>query len=160
VTDEMRANRDLMTDLAGIFSIKVDEKVKNIKENVTKYVCNQITQDEDWKIEVSGEPSAFNCYKVPKPSIQFKDSTYDLDDSFSWNREIRTRKFVDMKPLIQWAIVYTSSSRDEYYRIEKCSLEFLREGGTTTYIVNGRSKYLLKVIGSAFRIQQDSLHPL
>ncbi|SHH90825.1 Ser/Thr protein kinase RdoA involved in Cpx stress response, MazF antagonist [Butyrivibrio fibrisolvens DSM 3071] len=30
------------------------------------------------------------------------------------------------------------------------SLEFLREGGTTTYIVKGRPKYLLKVIGSAF----------
>ena len=36
------------------------------------------------------------------------------------------------------------------YGIESTSLEFLREGGTTTYIVNGRSKYLLKVIGSAF----------
>ena len=36
------------------------------------------------------------------------------------------------------------------YGIESPSLEFLREGGTTTYIVNGRSKYLLKVIGSAF----------
>ena len=36
------------------------------------------------------------------------------------------------------------------YGIESLSLEFLREGGTTTYIVNGRSKYLLKVIGSAF----------
>ncbi|MBO4421448.1 MAG: hypothetical protein J5783_06435 [Lachnospiraceae bacterium] len=38
----------------------------------------------------------------------------------------------------------------EYYRIENCSLEFLREGGTHTYIVNGETKYLLKVIGSAF----------
>ena len=36
------------------------------------------------------------------------------------------------------------------YGIESLSLELLREGGTTTYIVNGRSKYLLKVIGSAF----------
>ena len=36
------------------------------------------------------------------------------------------------------------------YGIESPSLEFLREGGTTTYIVNERSKYLLKVIGSAF----------
>ena len=36
------------------------------------------------------------------------------------------------------------------YGIESPSLEFLREGGTTTYIVNGRPKYLLKVIGSAF----------
>ena len=36
------------------------------------------------------------------------------------------------------------------YGIESPSLEFLREGGTTTYIVNGRSKYLFKVIGSAF----------
>ena len=36
------------------------------------------------------------------------------------------------------------------YGIESPSLEFLREGGTTTYIVHGRSKYLLKVIGSAF----------
>ena len=38
----------------------------------------------------------------------------------------------------------------EYYGIENHSLEFLREGGTLTYIVNGRTKYLLKVIGSAF----------
>ena len=37
----------------------------------------------------------------------------------------------------------------DYYGIENISLEFLREGGTTTYIVNGRSKYLLKIIGSA-----------
>ena len=36
------------------------------------------------------------------------------------------------------------------YGIESPSLEFLREGGATTYIVNERSKYLLKVIGSAF----------
>ena len=36
------------------------------------------------------------------------------------------------------------------YGIESPSLEFLREGGTHTYIVNGKSKYLLKVIGSAF----------
>ena len=36
------------------------------------------------------------------------------------------------------------------YGIESPSLEFLREGGTYTYIVNGRNKYLLKVIGSAF----------
>ena len=36
------------------------------------------------------------------------------------------------------------------YGIESPSLEFLREGGATTYIVNGRSEYLLKVIGSAF----------
>ena len=38
----------------------------------------------------------------------------------------------------------------EHYGIETASLEFLREGGALTYIVNGRSKYLLKVIGSAF----------
>ena len=38
----------------------------------------------------------------------------------------------------------------EYYGIEAPSLEFLREGGTHTYIVNGKSKYLLKVIGSSF----------
>ena len=36
------------------------------------------------------------------------------------------------------------------YGIESSSLEFLREGGTHTYIVNGKDKYLLKVIGSAF----------
>ena len=36
------------------------------------------------------------------------------------------------------------------YGIESPSLEFLREGGTHTYIVNGKTKYLLKVIGSAF----------
>ena len=36
------------------------------------------------------------------------------------------------------------------YGIESSSLEFLREGGTHTYIVNGKNKYLLKVIGSAF----------
>ena len=36
------------------------------------------------------------------------------------------------------------------YGIESSSLEFLREGGTHTYIVNGETKYLLKVIGSAF----------
>ena len=38
----------------------------------------------------------------------------------------------------------------EYYGIENRSLEFLREGGTHTYIVNGKPKHLLKVIGSAF----------
>ena len=37
-----------------------------------------------------------------------------------------------------------------YYGIESPSLEFLREGGTQTYIINGKNKYLLKVIGSAF----------
>ena len=36
------------------------------------------------------------------------------------------------------------------YGIESPSLEFLREGGSFTYIVNGKNKYLLKVIGSAF----------
>ena len=36
------------------------------------------------------------------------------------------------------------------YGIESSSLEFLREGGSHTYIVNGKIKYLLKVIGSAF----------
>lgn len=38
----------------------------------------------------------------------------------------------------------------EYYGIENHTLEFLREGGCHTYIVNGRPKYLLKVISSAF----------
>ena len=38
----------------------------------------------------------------------------------------------------------------ENYGIESPSLEFLREGGSHTYIVNGKTKYLLKVIGSAF----------
>ena len=37
-----------------------------------------------------------------------------------------------------------------HYGIESPSLEFLREGGSHTYIVNGKTKYLLKVIGSAF----------
>ena len=36
------------------------------------------------------------------------------------------------------------------YGIESPSLEFLREGGGHTYAVNGKNKYLLKVIGSAF----------
>jgi len=36
------------------------------------------------------------------------------------------------------------------YGIESSSLEFLREGGAVTYIVNGSVKYLLKVIGPAF----------
>ncbi len=36
------------------------------------------------------------------------------------------------------------------YGIESSALEFLREGGSHTYIVNGKTKYLLKVIGSAF----------
>ena len=36
------------------------------------------------------------------------------------------------------------------YGIMSPSLEFLREGGSHTYIVNGKTKYLLKVIGSAF----------
>jgi len=38
----------------------------------------------------------------------------------------------------------------EYYGIESASLEFLREGGGHTYVVNGINKYLLKVIGAAF----------
>ena len=36
------------------------------------------------------------------------------------------------------------------YGMESPSLEFLREGGALTYIVNGSSKYLLKLIGPAF----------
>ena len=36
------------------------------------------------------------------------------------------------------------------YGVESPSLEFLREGGTLTYIVNSKNKYLLKVVGSAF----------
>ena len=36
------------------------------------------------------------------------------------------------------------------YGVEFPSLEFLREGGSHTYAVNGKNKYLLKVIGSAF----------
>ena len=36
------------------------------------------------------------------------------------------------------------------YVLENVTLEFLREGGSKTYIVNGEKKYLLKVIGSAF----------
>ena len=36
------------------------------------------------------------------------------------------------------------------YGLENVTLEFLREGGNKTYIVNGEKKYLLKVIGSAF----------
>ena len=36
------------------------------------------------------------------------------------------------------------------YGIEEPSLKFLREGGGHTYIVHGKEKYLLKVIGSPF----------
>ena len=36
------------------------------------------------------------------------------------------------------------------YGLENVTLEFLREGGNKTYIVNSEKKYLLKVIGSAF----------
>ena len=36
------------------------------------------------------------------------------------------------------------------YGIESSSLEFLREGGGHTYIVTGKNKYLLKLIGPAF----------
>ncbi|MCR4712835.1 MAG: phosphotransferase [Treponemataceae bacterium] len=36
------------------------------------------------------------------------------------------------------------------YALENVTLDFLREGGSKTYIVNGEKKYLLKVIGSAF----------
>jgi Ser/Thr protein kinase RdoA (MazF antagonist) len=36
------------------------------------------------------------------------------------------------------------------YGVESPSLEFLRESGTLTYIVNSKNKYLLKVVGSAF----------
>ncbi len=45
---------------------------------------------------------------------------------------------------------YLQEILKEYYGIEAPSLGFLREGGTHTYIVSGKSKYLLKVIGSAF----------
>ena len=45
---------------------------------------------------------------------------------------------------------YLQEILPEYDGIENYSLEFLREGGAHTYIVSGRSKYLLKVIGSAF----------
>ena len=38
----------------------------------------------------------------------------------------------------------------EKYGVESPSLEFRREGGGHTYVVNGKNKYLLKVIGSAF----------
>ena len=38
----------------------------------------------------------------------------------------------------------------EKYGVESRTLEFLREGGSHTYVVNGKNKYLLKVIGSAF----------
>ena len=34
----------------------------------------------------------------------------------------------------------------ENYGIEAFSLGFLREGGSHTYVVNGKKKYLLKVI--------------
>ena len=37
-----------------------------------------------------------------------------------------------------------------YYGIETSSLKSSREGGSYTYIVNGKTNYLLKVIGSAF----------
>lgn len=37
-----------------------------------------------------------------------------------------------------------------HYGIEKPSLEFLREGGSHTYIVSGKTKHLLKVISGAF----------
>ncbi len=37
------------------------------------------------------------------------------------------------------------------YDLKNISLEFLREGGCKTYIVNCEKKYLLKVIGSAFK---------
>ena len=40
---------------------------------------------------------------------------------------------------------------ETHYGIEAPSLELLREGGGHTYIVNGETIYLLKVIGSAFR---------
>ena len=36
------------------------------------------------------------------------------------------------------------------YALENVTLEFLREGGSNTYIVKCEKKYLLKVIGSAF----------
>ena len=36
------------------------------------------------------------------------------------------------------------------YGIDSSSLEFLREGGSHTYVVHGKNKNLLKVIGSAF----------
>ena len=36
------------------------------------------------------------------------------------------------------------------YEIENPSLEFLREGGGHTYIVNAQDKYIVKVIGAAF----------
>ena len=45
------------------------------------------------------------------------------------------------------------------YGIESASLEFLREGGSHTYVVNGKEKNLLKVIGPAFLIQQNSRSP-
>ena len=45
---------------------------------------------------------------------------------------------------------YLQGILTKYYGIEDRSLEFLREGGTHTYIVSGSPKYLLKVIGSAF----------
>jgi len=37
------------------------------------------------------------------------------------------------------------------YGLENVSVDFLREGGCKTYIVNGEKKYLLKVIGNAFK---------
>ena len=37
------------------------------------------------------------------------------------------------------------------YGLENVSVDFLREGGCKTYIVNGEKKYLLKMIGNAFK---------
>lgn len=57
---------------------------------------------------------------------------------------------------MQWKVITIMDERalqeilTEKYRIESPSLEFLREGGSQTYVVNGKKKYLLKVIGSVF----------
>ena len=45
---------------------------------------------------------------------------------------------------------YLQEILSENYGIENHSLEFLRKGGALTYIVSGKAKYLLKIIGAAF----------
>ncbi|ELP84965.1 hypothetical protein EIN_309880, partial [Entamoeba invadens IP1] len=116
MTDAMRADNRLNQDMASIFHADPREKMRSLKEIATN--MSNIVDMKNWRIDISTEPAKFSSFKLPQPSLIFKDNKIEPDEKRDWNRLLKNVSYINMKPLTKWTAFMTESSRDDFNKFE------------------------------------------
>ncbi|KAL7712523.1 PIWI [Entamoeba marina] len=119
MTDNMRADRRLMTDLAGMFHADARTKMNELQKTVTDHISN-LEDLKEWNIKVDSNPAEFDANRVKNPELRFADGkTLQPQRNRDWNRDLRGYSFLNMKELNDWTAIVPHSCRDDFDKFER-----------------------------------------